>query len=100
MEEQLWLGQGCRRHRQRPRSHLVRNADKVEQQLFREPLSIRMGTDEESRGRTSVDAEEWRWRRNGSGSAGSVEAALALDADHGPFAAVRSGVRENLAPLP
>ncbi len=34
LEEQLWYGQGRRRHQQRPGSHLDHHADEVEQQLL------------------------------------------------------------------
>ena len=76
------------------------DADEVEQQLLLEPLRLRVGADEESGRCEAVEAEERRWRRHDSGRARSVEASRADDADHGPRAAVRSGLREDLAALP
>ena len=56
--------QGRRRDHQRPGSHLDHHADEVEQQLLREPVRLRMGTDEEPGRRASVDAEGRRRRRH------------------------------------
>src|SRR5271156_248584 len=56
-----------------------------------------MGADEESGWRASVDAEEWRRQGHGAGCARFIEEARAIDADHGPRLAVRSGLRKNLA---
>ena len=55
-------------------------------------------TDESGR-REAVEAEERRRRGHRSGRARPVEEDRAVDADHGPRAAVRSGLREDLAPL-
>ena len=43
--------------------------------------------------------EEWCRRRHGAGCARPVEASRADHADHRPLAALRSGLREDLAPL-
>ena len=88
-----------RRDRQRPGSHLDHDADEVEQQLLREPVRLRMGTDQEPGRRASVDTEEWRWRRYGAGCARSVEASRPIHADHGPRLAVRPGLRKDFAAL-
>ena len=56
-------------------------------------------TDESGR-REAVEAEERRRRRHGSGRPRPVEEDRAVDADDGPRAAVRSGLREDLAALP
>ena len=56
-------------------------------------------TDESGR-REAVEAEERRRRRHRSGRARPVEEDRAGDADDRPRAAVRSGLREDLAPLP
>ena len=55
LEEQLRHRQGRRRDHQRPGSHLDHHAHEVEQQLLREPVRLRMGTDEEPGRRASVD---------------------------------------------
>ena len=99
LEEQLRHGQGRRRDRQRPGSHLDHDADEVEQQLLREPVRLRMGADQEPGRRASVDAEEWRRRRHGAGCARPVEASRAVHADHRPRLAVRPGLRKDLAAL-
>ena len=87
-------GQRWRRDRQRPGSHLDHHADEVEQQLLREPVRLRMGTDQEPGRCASVDAEKWRRRRYGAGCARSVKASRAIHADHRPLLAVRSCLRK------
>ena len=72
----------------------------VGQQLLREPVRLRMGTDEEPGRRASMEAEEWRRRRHRAGCPRSVEASRAGHADHGPRAAVGPGLREDFAALP
>ena len=99
LEEQLRHRQRRRRDHQRSRGHLDLDADQVEQQLLLEPVRLRMGTDEEPGRCESVDAEGRRRRRHDSGCPRPVEASRANDADHGPLAAVRSGLREDLAAL-
>ena len=76
------------------------DADEVEQQLLREPVRLRMGADEEPGRREAVDAEGRRRRRHDSGRPRPVEASRADDADDRPLAAVRPGLREDLAALP
>ena len=76
------------------------DADEVEQQLLRQPVRLRMGTDQEPGRRASVDAEGRRRRRHRAGCARPVEASRADDADHRSRAAVRPGLREDLAALP
>ena len=75
------------------------DADEMEQQLLPEPVRLRMGADEEPGGRLSVDPEGRRGSGHGARSARSVEAPLALDADHRPRLAVGPGLREDLAAL-
>ena len=67
--------------------------------FFDEPVRLRMGADEEPGRCASVDAEERRRGRHDSGRPRSVEASRADHADHRPLAAVRPGVREDLAAL-
>ena len=74
LEEQLWHRQGRRHDHQRPGSHLDHHAHEVEQQLLREPVRLRMGTDEEPGRCESVDAEGWRGRRHGAACPRPVEA--------------------------
>ena len=67
--------------------------------FFDQPVRLRMGTDQEPGRRPSVDGEEWCRRRHGAGCPRPVEAPCADHADHRPLAAVRSGLREDLAPF-
>jgi catalase-peroxidase len=60
------------------------HAHEVEQQLLREPVRLRMGTDEEPGRCAPVEAEEWRRRRHRAGCARPVQASRAIHADHGP----------------
>ena len=99
LEEQASAPARRRHDHQRPGSHLDHDADEVEQQLLREPVRLRMGADEEPGRRAPVDAEGWRRRRHRAGRARSVEASRADDADHRPRAALRPGLREDLAAL-
>ena len=100
LEEQLRHRQGRRRDHQRPRGHLDDHADAVEQQLLREPVRLRVGADEEPGRRAPVEAEGRRGRRHGAGRARPGEAHRADHADHRPLAALRPGLREDLAALP
>ena len=86
--------------RQRPRSHLDDDADQMEQRLLRQSVRLRMGADQKPGRRASVDAEGRRRRRHRAGCAQSVQAPCAGDADHRSGAALRSGLREDLAALP
>ena len=47
LEVQIRIRQRMRHDHQRPGSDLERDTDQVEQQLFREPVRLRMGTDQE-----------------------------------------------------
>ena len=76
------------------------DADEVEQQLLREPVRLRMGTDQEPGRCPSVDTEEWRGRRHGAGCARSVEAARADHVHDGPRPAIGPDLREDLEALP
>ena len=97
LEEQAWHGLRRRRHHRRPGSHLDADADEVEQPLLRQPVQLRMGADEEPGRRASVEGE--RRRGHDPGRLRQVEEACADHADHGPRAAVRPGLREDLAAL-
>ena len=72
----LRQGPRRRRHLQRHRGDLDHDADQVEQQLLRQPVRLRMGTDQEPGRRPSVDAEERRRRRLGAGRVRHVEAVI------------------------
>ena len=100
LEEQLRHGQGRRHDHQRPGGHLDHDADEVEQQLLREPVRLRMGADQEPGRRASVEAEERRGRRHGAGRARPVEAHAPTMLTTDLVAAVRPGLREDLAALP
>ena len=82
LEEQAWDGHRARRHHRRPGSHLVADADEVEQPLLRQPVQLRMGADEEPGRRLSVEGERRRGRC--PGRARQVEEACADHADDGP----------------
>ena len=69
----------------------------VEQPLLQEPVRKRMGADEEPGRCEAVEGE--RRRSHDPGRLRQVEEACADHADHGPLAAVRSGLREDLAAL-
>ena len=91
-------GKAGRHHFQRPGSHLDQHAYAVEQQLFREPVRLRMGTDEKSGRRPPVDCQ--RRRRPDSRCARSIETPSPDHADDGHCIAHRPGLRKNFAPLP
>ncbi len=97
LEEQAWHGLRGRHHHRRPGGHLVADADEVEQLLLRQPVQQRMGADQEPGRRLAVEGE--RRRRHDSGCARQVEEACADHADHRSVAAVRPGLREDLAAL-
>ena len=65
LEEQAWDGRrgGC--HHRRPGSHLVADADEMEQPLLRQPLQLRMGADEEPGRRLPVDGKGRRAHDSG-----------------------------------
>ncbi len=93
--------QGRRRDHQRPRGHLDRHADPVGQRLLREPVRLRVGADQEP-GRRATSGRP----KDGAGADtvpdpdGSPNKRSADDADHRPVAALRPGLRADLAALP
>jgi catalase-peroxidase len=88
---------GRRHHHQRPGSDLDPDPDPVEQQLLREPVQLRMGTDQEPGRRPPVGGQG---RRRGDPARPWWRTAASDHADHRPVAALRPGLREDLAPLP
>ena len=72
----------------------------MEQRLLQAPLRVRVGADDESGWREAVEAEERRRRRHGPERPRRVEEDRAGNADDRPRAAVRSGLREDLAAFP
>ena len=76
------------------------NADEVEQRFLQAPVRLRMGADQEPGRRAPVAAEERRRCRHRTGRPRRLEATRAEHADHRPVAAIRSGLREDLAALP
>ncbi len=58
LEEQARHRLRRRRHHRRPGSHLDADADQVEQPLLRQPVQVRMGTDQEPGRRQAVGGEE------------------------------------------
>ena len=76
------------------------HADDVGQQLLRDPVRLRVGADQEPRRRAPVEAEGRRRRRHRARRPRPVRARTPDDADDGPRAAVRPGLRADLAALP
>ncbi|MET3425496.1 catalase-peroxidase [Actinoplanes tereljensis] len=87
-----------RRDHQRPRGHLDRQADPVEQPLLRDPLRVRVGAHHQPRWRQAVDRQDHR--RDHPGRVRPGQEAPPDDADDRPVAARRPGVRGDLPPLP
>ena len=81
-----------------PGSHLDADADEVEQPVLQEPVRKRMGADQEPGRGKAVEGE--RCGSHDPGRLRQVEEACADHADHRPVAALRSGLREDLAALP
>ena len=84
-------------HHRRSGSHLDADADPVEQPVLQEPVRERMGADQEPGRRQAMGGEERCGGR--AGCVRSVEEASADHADHRPVAALRPGLREDLAAL-
>jgi catalase-peroxidase len=67
LAQQVSHGRRTRHDHERPRSHLDKHTDEVEQWLSREPVRFRVGTDQESRRRAPVEAQGGcrggHWRR-------------------------------------
>ena len=82
LEEQARHRRRRRRHHRRPGSHLVADADQVEQPLLRQPVQVRMGADQEPGRRQAVEGE--RRRSHCPGRLRQVEEACADHADDGP----------------
>ena len=98
LEEQAWHRHRRRRHHRRPGSHLDADADQVEQPVLQEPVRKRMGADQEPGRCEAVEGE--RCGSHDPGRLRQVEEACADHADHRPVAALRPGLREDLAALP
>ena len=80
--------------------HLDHEPGEVGQRLLRQPVRLRVGADQEPRGRLSVDAEGSIGGGHRAGCARSVEAARADDADDRPRAADGPDLRADFAALP
>ena len=91
-------GHGRRRHHQRAGSHLDPDAGPVEQLLLREPVRLRMGAGEVPGRGAPVGGQGCG--RDHSRRPRSVQEEAADHADDRSVAAVRPGLRKNLAPLP
>ena len=100
LEEQLRHRQGRGRHHQRARGYVDAHPDEVGQQLLRDPVRLRVGPGAEPRRRVAVDPDGRRRGRHRAGRPRPVEDARPDDADDGPRAAVRPGLRADLAALP
>ena len=106
LEEHLRHRQGRGRDHQRPRGHLDRDADQVEQQLLREPVRLRVGADHEPRRRAPVAAEGrrrggHRARRRMEGSERrpptmlTTDLSLRFDPIYGPISRASSRTRNS-----
>ena len=100
LEELLRQRQGPRRDHQRHRGHLDRHPGHLGQQLLRDAVRLRVGADEEPRGREPVAAEGQRRREHRAGPGGRLADPPADHAHHRPRAAGRPGLRADLAPVP
>ena len=74
----------------------TKDADQVGQRLPREPVRVRVGADREPGRRQAVDADERRRAGHGARRPRPVEAPRADDADDGPGAEGRPGLRADL----
>ena len=67
--------------------------------FFDQPVQLRMGTDEESRRRASVDTEKWRRQKYVPDAHDPVQASCTIDAYHGSRLAARPSLRKNFTAL-
>ncbi len=100
LEEQLRHRQGPGHDHQRPRGHLDDHADAVEQQLLRDPLRLRVGAVRRARPARTSGSRRTARARHRPRRPRRLEEAAPDDADDGPRAAVRPGLRADLAALP
>ena len=98
LEERLPQRARRRHDLERHRGDLDQDPGAVEQQLPREPLQVRMGADQVARRCQAMGGEECAGDH--SRRAHSGKASQADDADHRLHAALRPGVRQDLAPVP
>ena len=99
LEEHVRHRQGPRHDHQRPRGHVDLDADPVEQRLLQESVRVRVGADQEPRRRVAVEGEGRRGREHRARPGVRRAHPLSDDAHDRPRAAVRPGVREDLAAL-
>ena len=100
LEQQLRHRPRRRHDHQRARGCMDQEPGEVGQRLLRKPVRLRVGADEEPRGRLAVDAEGSIGGGHRAGCARSVEAARADDADDRPRAADGPDLRADFAALP
>ena len=93
-------GKGVHTHDERHRGRVEAQPDEVGHGLLRHAVRLRVGTDEEPRRSPPVGGEELQAGAHDPGCPRPVEEAPADD-DHGrPVAALRPGLREDLATFP
>jgi catalase-peroxidase len=97
VDERLRHGARRRHDLQRHRSDLDQDPGAVEQQLLREPVQVRMGAHQVAGRRQAVGREERAGGHSRRAHPGQVP--QADDADHRPDAALRSRIRQDLAPV-
>jgi catalase-peroxidase len=101
LEEQLRQRQRRRHDHQRPGRRVDHQPGEVGQQLLRQPVRLRVGTDEESRPvRMAVDSEGWRGEGHRAGCSRSVEEARPDDVHDGPRTEDGPDLRADFEALP
>ena len=98
LDERLRHGARRRHDFERHRSDLDQDPGAVEQQLLREPVQVRMGADQVAGRRQAMGGQERAGDHSRRAHPGQVP--QADHADHRPDAALRSGIRQDLAPVP
>ncbi len=100
LDQQARHRQGRRHHHQRHRRRLEAQPHHLGHGLLQGAVQVRVGTDQEPRRRATVARQGRGAGRHDPRRARSVEEARADDDDGRHVAALRPGLREDLAPLP
>src|ERR1022692_3198482 len=90
VEKQVWHRNRSRCHHRRSGSHLVADANEVEQPVLQEPIRKRVGADNQPGGSETVAGQEWT--SNHTGPVRQDEEARAHYADDRSVAALRPGL--------
>ena len=100
LDEQVRHRQGRGHDHQRPRGRLDREPDRLDDDVPRLPDGLRLGADEEPRGRDPVGSVRRLGRQPGAGCPRPEQAARADHVHHRPRAEVRPGVPRDRRALP